>query len=62
MYLVGEVLTDVHHVRADGAGGQRAITREIEVLALAEIHRHRDHLGIVGLLQPRDRDRRVEAA
>ena len=40
---------------AHGAGRQRAVAHRLELAALPEIHRHRDDLGAVPLLQPGDR-------
>ena len=57
-----ELLADVEHVRAHGAGRQRAVAHLLELRALPQVHRDRDDLGAVFLGEPRDGDRGVEAA
>ena len=57
-----ELLAHVEHVRADGAGRQRAVADVLELLALSEVHRDGDDLGAVLLREPGDGDRRVEPA
>ena len=49
-------------MRAHGAGGERAIADVFEHAALPEVERDGHDLHAVPLAQPRNRDRRVEAA
>ena len=58
--LARELLAHVEDVRADRAHRERALADVGQLAPLPEIERHRDHLGVVLLGQPRDRDRRVE--
>ena len=60
--IVCELLAQIEHVRANGAGRQRAVAHLLELLALPEIHRHGDDLGVVLFLEPRNRHRRVQPA
>ena len=49
-----EHVADVEHVRADGAGRERALAHLVQLAALAEIERDRDDLGAERLGQPRN--------
>src|SRR6185503_16686985 len=57
-----ELFAQIEHVRAQGSARQRAIAHVVELLALAEIHRHGDDLGAVFFSEPWNGDRSLEAA
>src|SRR5262245_2359531 len=57
----GELVAGVQDVGADGTGRERTVAHLLELAPLAEIDRHRDHLGSVSLREPRDRHGTLEA-
>ena len=50
----GELFPRVEHVRAYRTGRQRSPTNSFEFRRLAEVERHRDHLGVAFHRQPRN--------
>ena len=58
--IAGELLADVEDVCAHGSGGERAIADFLEFAGLPEVQRDRDDVGVVGLGEPGNGDRRVE--
>ena len=57
--IAGELVADVHHVRAQRAGGKRAVADLLEkLLPLSEIHRDRDDFRAVLVRQPGNGDGR----
>jgi hypothetical protein len=61
--LVGELLPGIGDLGLDRSAVQRALTDGVQVLAaLADVHRHGDHLGTGHLGDPADADGRVQAA
>ena len=58
-----EFFTGIHHVALEGAEVERLAAHHVEVLAgLTQVHRERDHLGLVLVLDPLEHHARVEPA
>ena len=43
-----ELVTRIEHVRTDRARGKRTLAQRVELATVAQIERHRDHLGALG--------------